>query len=73
MERRRKNERKRRRKTAQERRAKEVKLGNRGGGLEGENKAQRWRTSGQLVVGGDRQERKPHTWKSINLFVCFPL
>lgn len=40
--------RRRRRRTAQERRAKEAKLGNIGGGLEGENKAEKQR-SGQAV------------------------
>lgn len=53
MERRRKNKRtrgrrRRRRRTAWERRAKEMKLGNIGGGLEGENKAEKQR-SGEAV------------------------
>lgn len=78
MERRRKNERKRRRRTARERRAKEVKLGNRGGGLEGENKAQRWRTSGRPVLfftAGRWQTGKKTTHVEINkpAFVRFPL
>lgn len=56
----------RRRRTARERRAKEMKLGNIGRGLEGENKAESGKRCRPLLLGGDRQERKSHAWKSIS-------